>query len=47
MVCNGLLGKVTDFTTKSSKSQPEAVYASAKPSVQVAVPAPTSMPVTV
>lgn len=43
----GLLGKVTDFTTKSSKSQPEAVYASAKPtSVQVAVPAPTSMPVT-
>lgn len=40
MVCNGLLGKVTDFTTKSSKSQPEAVYASAKPtSVQVAVPA--------
>ena len=46
MVCNGLIGKVTDFTTKSSKSQPEAVYASAPTSVQVAVPAPTSMPVT-
>ncbi|MCU4529476.1 DUF2057 domain-containing protein [Acinetobacter sp. P1(2023)] len=43
----GLLGKVTDFTTKSSKSQPEAVYASAKPtSAQVVVPTATSMAVT-
>ena len=24
---SGLLGKVTDFTTKSSKQQPDAVYA--------------------
>lgn len=43
----GLLGKVTDFTTRSSKPQPEAVYASAKPtSAQVVVPTATSMAAT-
>ncbi|MFJ1520372.1 DUF2057 family protein [Acinetobacter sp. ABJ_C1_1] len=41
----GLLGKVTDFTTKSSKQQPDAVYAAAKPTTaQVAAPIAVTVP---
>lgn len=39
----GLLGKVADFTTKSSKQQPEAVYAAVKPTTaQVAATVPAA-----
>ncbi|HFD2125065.1 TPA: DUF2057 family protein [Acinetobacter baumannii] len=42
-----LLGKVTDFTTKSSKQQPDAVYAAAKPTTtQANAPVATTMPAT-
>lgn len=41
----GLLGKVTDFTTKSSKQQPDAVYAAPKPTTaQVAAPIAVTVP---
>ncbi|MEQ1066410.1 DUF2057 domain-containing protein [Acinetobacter sp. XH1741] len=41
----GLLGKVADFTTKPSKQQPEAVYATAKPTTaQVAAPVVATVP---
>lgn len=44
---SGLLGKVTDFTTKSSKQQPDAVYAAAIPTTtQANAPVATTMPAT-
>lgn len=47
MVCIGIARKVTDFTTKSSKQQPDAVYAAAKPTTtQANAPVATTMPAT-